>query len=242
MEASSPSIARRAPRGVFAASLALSAALHALVLVFFPEVSFESAAARVAVLDVVLVPAAPARPSAQPRSETMARPPAVARARAAQKPKPAPLAAGEKEEERPSLSREESQPLASLRRPPEPHEEGAAAREAGAQQSSEARAPARPTEIAPALRAATYLRNPPPRYPLAARRAGQEGTVTLKVLVTREGLPARVDVEKTSGSPSLDQAALEAVKGWRFAPARRGAEPIESWVLVPIVFRLEGAS
>ena len=87
---------------------------------------------------------------------------------------------------------------------------------------------------------AAYLRNPAPRYPAVARRNGEQGTVTLKVLVTREGLPASVSVETTSGSASLDQAAADAVKGWRFAPARQGAQAVEAWVLVPIVFKLEG--
>lgn len=96
--------------------------------------------------------------------------------------------------------------------------------------------------ITPPGFAAAYLRNPPPRYPLVARRNGEQGTVTLRVLVTREGLPASVNVEKTSGSGHLDSAALEAVRTWRFAPARQGTQPIEAWVLVPIVFRLEGSS
>jgi protein TonB len=106
-------------------------------------------------------------------------------------------------------------------------------------------APEQQTQIAsvavtpPSFNAA-YLRNPSPRYPASARRAGMQGTVTLRVQVTREGLVARVDIEKSSGSPHLDAAALEAVKAWRFVPARQGAEPVESWVLVPIVFRLEG--
>lgn len=91
----------------------------------------------------------------------------------------------------------------------------------------------------PAFNAA-YLRNPAPRYPLASRRFGEQGTVMLRVLVTPEGQPARVDLEKTSGSAHLDNAAIEAVKGWRFTPARRGNEAVEGWVLVPIVFRLEG--
>lgn len=89
---------------------------------------------------------------------------------------------------------------------------------------------------------AAYLRNPAPHYPVAARRSGEQGTVTLRVLVSREGLPVRVDVEKSSGSTHLDAAALEAVKAWRFTPARQGTDAIESWMLVPIVFRLEGAS
>ena len=94
---------------------------------------------------------------------------------------------------------------------------------------------------APSVSAA-YLRNPRPRYPDAARKVGEQGTVTLRVMVTREGLPARVEVERSSGSAHLDNAALEAVKAWRFTPARRGAERIESWMLVPVVFRLESAS
>jgi len=89
---------------------------------------------------------------------------------------------------------------------------------------------------------AAYLRNPAPSYPHAAARSNVQGTVTLRVLVTREGLPARVELEKSSGSAQLDQAALETVKTWRFAPARRGAEPVEDTVIVPIVFRLERAA
>ena len=86
-----------------------------------------------------------------------------------------------------------------------------------------------------------YLRNPAPRYPLASRRAVEQGTVTLRVLVSLDGLASRVAVEKSSGSPHLDAAALEAVKAWRFTPARQGADAVESWMLVPIVFRLEGS-
>jgi len=89
---------------------------------------------------------------------------------------------------------------------------------------------------------ATYLSNAAPRYPDAARRSGEQGTVTLRVHVARDGAASRVAVEKSSGSPHLDAAALEAVKAWRFAPARQGGNAIESWMLVPIVFRLEGVS
>jgi protein TonB len=89
---------------------------------------------------------------------------------------------------------------------------------------------------------AAYLRNPAPSYPLASRRAGEQGTVTLRVRVSPDGLATRVAVERSSRSQHLDAAALEAVKAWRFTPARRGADAVESWMLVPIVFRLEGSS
>jgi protein TonB len=96
--------------------------------------------------------------------------------------------------------------------------------------------------LQPAPVGAGYLRNPAPSYPEAARRSGAQGMVTLRVRVARDGAASSVTVEKSSGSPHLDAAAVEAVRAWRFAPARRGADAIESWMLVPIVFRLEGAS
>jgi protein TonB len=106
---------------------------------------------------------------------------------------------------------------------------------------SEASRPAAVSAAPPGFHAA-YLSNPAPRYPETARRSGEQGTVTLRVQVARDGMASRVAVEKSSGSPHLDAAALEAVKAWRFTPARRGADAVESWMLVPIVFRLEGAS
>jgi protein TonB len=107
--------------------------------------------------------------------------------------------------------------------------------------AAEPASPATATE-APASFNAAYLQNPLPRYPVAARRAGEQGTVILRVLVSREGAAVRVELDKSSGSPHLDAAARETVKAWRFTPARRGAETMESWIVVPVVFRLEGAS
>lgn len=91
----------------------------------------------------------------------------------------------------------------------------------------------------PPLFNAAYLRNPALVYPAAARRSGDQGTVMLKVLVSTEGASLRVELDQSSGSKSLDGAALEAVKGWRFVPARRGTQNIEAWVRVPVVFKLE---
>jgi len=114
--------------------------------------------------------------------------------------------------------------------------------EESSSRQGEPKAEAASVALTPPSFSAAYLRNPPPHYPPAARHTGEQGTVTLRVLVTRAGLASRVTVERSSGSPHLDAAALEAVKAWRFAPARHGAEPVESWMLVPIVFRLEAAS
>ncbi len=61
----------------------------------------------------------------------------------------------------------------------------------------------------------------------------------LRVLVSAEGRPAQVDVHRSSSYPRLDEAAVAAVRAWRFVPAKRGEAAIEAHVIVPIVFRLE---
>jgi len=209
--------------------LGISVALHAAVLGLLPDFSHDPVppvtALEVVLLQTEAVVVAPPVPVSPPRRE----PPEPVRAVAPVEPRPAPpapvLALPEPQ------SREGASFTVESARVPEPT---VAAPEQKTQIASVAVTP-------PGLNAA-YLRNPAPRYPASARRAGTQGTVTLRVQVTREGLAARVDVEKSSGSPHLDAAALEAVKAWRFVPARQGAEPVESRVLVPIVFRLEGPS
>jgi protein TonB len=85
-----------------------------------------------------------------------------------------------------------------------------------------------------------YGSNPKPPYPLAARRLGIEGVVMLDVLVRPDGSPAEVRVHSSSGSPLLDDSAVETVRShWRFIPARRGSTPVESRVSFPIRFKLD---
>jgi protein TonB len=90
------------------------------------------------------------------------------------------------------------------------------------------------------LFAADYLRNPKPRYPLLSRRMGEEGLVTLRVLVTAAGEPRQVELKESCGFPRLDQAAQDVVRSWRFVPAKRGESPVDAWVVVPIRFTLKG--
>jgi periplasmic protein TonB len=85
------------------------------------------------------------------------------------------------------------------------------------------------------------LNNPKPPYPLAARRRGQQGRVLLTVQVRADGSCGTVGLKKTSGYELLDESALKTVRDWRFIPARRGDTAVESWVDVPVTFRLEDA-
>jgi protein TonB len=78
-----------------------------------------------------------------------------------------------------------------------------------------------------------------PRYPEAARAAGIEGTVILRIHVLANGEVAAAEVSRSAGHAVLDRAAMESIRGVRFVPARRGDEPVSMWVEVPVQFRLE---
>ena len=98
---------------------------------------------------------------------------------------------------------------------------------------------ATPAAVSAARFGAPYLQNPQPPSPSLAPRLRGGGKVLLKVRVLPDGNPASVDVEKSSSFGRLDEAARQAVARWRFVPAKRGDEPIEASVIVPIVFRLD---
>lgn len=86
---------------------------------------------------------------------------------------------------------------------------------------------------------AAYLSNPEPTYPAASLELGESGQVLLRVVVSAEGRALSVELAKSSGFVRLDRAARQAVKQWRFAPARRGSEAVEGVVLVPIQFQIK---
>jgi protein TonB len=106
-----------------------------------------------------------------------------------------------------------------------------------------ASAPVAPVPAAPLVLPrfdAAYLQNPPPVYPTLSRRHGEQGRVMLRVVVNPDGTPQSVELRTSSGAQRLDEAALDAVRRWRFVPARQGTTPVTAAVLVPIVFSLEG--
>lgn len=84
------------------------------------------------------------------------------------------------------------------------------------------------------------LGNPPPIYPRQARRLGQQGTVLLRVRISATGQVLGIEVAGSSGHELLDMAARDAVRNWRFQPARQGTSAVEGIVEVPVSFRLRG--
>ena len=102
-----------------------------------------------------------------------------------------------------------------------------------------ASAPVRADAVEPPHFNVAYLNNPRPAYPPIARKLGLEGVVLLRVDVTAKGTPEKIVIAQTSGATLLDEAALKAVQGWTFVPARRGDTPIAHPVEVPIRFQLK---
>jgi protein TonB len=75
-------------------------------------------------------------------------------------------------------------------------------------------------------------------YPADSRAKGEQGRVVVKVLIDVDGRGSRAEVQKSSGYPSLDKAALDAVTTWKYVPAKRNGVPEAMWFDVPIVFSL----
>ena len=78
-----------------------------------------------------------------------------------------------------------------------------------------------------------------PIYPRASRRAGEAGTVVLRLTVGVSGTVLATDVLSSSGFDRLDQAAQAAVRQWRFSPGTRQGVPVELSIQVPIRFELQ---
>jgi protein TonB len=91
----------------------------------------------------------------------------------------------------------------------------------------------------PASTPAAYLSYPKPEYPQQAREDREEGLVVLRVLISPEGRPINIQLDKSSGFRALDAAAVSGVKRWSFTPATHNQRAIEAWIDIPIRFRLD---
>lgn len=193
--------------------------LHAVLLAWLPPLVRDVGWALPAMLEVRLVAEAPALVAPPPptvRSAPAVKQPPAAASAAVAGVTPSPL------------------PAASVPAQAQPVEASPAPRVATTSEP----APSPPIAVTPPDLRAAYLSNPRPPYPLAARRLGLEGRVTLRAEIMENGNCGRISVAQSSGHDVLDQAALQAVKQWRFVPAQRGGETVSAWAEIPISFRL----
>lgn len=77
-----------------------------------------------------------------------------------------------------------------------------------------------------------------PKYPAAARRLGEQGTVVLELRVLDDGSVDKVRVKRSSGFPRLDQSAAEEARNWRMSPGTVGGDAVPSWGSFAVTFKL----
>lgn len=85
----------------------------------------------------------------------------------------------------------------------------------------------------------TMLSFKAPSYPVESRRKKEQGIVVLNLLLGADGAVSEIAVQKSSGFDRLDQAALAAVKRWRWSPTLRGGLPmmVRGIVEIPFILR-----
>jgi protein TonB len=99
--------------------------------------------------------------------------------------------------------------------------------------------PVKRVRVAARVVEANLIHDVPPQYPAEAGRARIEGTVVLLAVIGIDGSVKDVRVE--NGLPILAQAAIDAVKQWRYKPYMINGEPVEVDSRITINFTLSGA-
>ena len=95
------------------------------------------------------------------------------------------------------------------------------------------------TAVDTTQRAPRAISTPSPNYPRASLRRGEAGEVLLRIHVGADGRPGAIDIVRSSGHRRLDQAAVAAVRRWRFEPALRDGRAVPGEVQVPVAFAPE---
>lgn len=204
-----------------ATSIGIVVALHAgLVGVFVAAQLHPPITPPAPTLSVSFITETPTSTAAAPPQPPAPAPPPKTQMLATERPTPSPMSA-------PPMERE-----------PQRESPAQAAPSAAPSLAAPSNAPVA-AAITPPNFTAAYLKNPGAVYPISSRRRREQGVVRLRVQVSPEGAPAQVLLDRSSGWPDLDTAALDVVKTrWKFAPAKQGDRPVSAWVIVPMEFSL----
>ena len=98
--------------------------------------------------------------------------------------------------------------------------------------------PVTPIRLHSGMKAPVKIADVAPTYPMIARSARVQGVVILEAVLDASGSVESVRVLRSI--PLLDQAALDAVRQWRFTPALLNGEPVPVVMTVTVNFTLEG--
>ncbi len=77
-----------------------------------------------------------------------------------------------------------------------------------------------------------------PVYPFKARRKGIAGKVTVRFLVTATGMVDKASIIEAVPEKIFDQSVLDCIAKWRFKPGIFQGDPVATWVVLPISFKL----
>lgn len=93
--------------------------------------------------------------------------------------------------------------------------------------------------VGPQVEAAKLIRQVMPVYPSAAKRAGIQGTVTLRALIDRDGRVERVLY--VSGPTELVGSAMAAVRQWEYKPTLLNGKPVKVETQITVIYSLPRA-
>jgi len=93
-----------------------------------------------------------------------------------------------------------------------------------------------PIRVGGNVQAARIINRVQPAYPEKARKDGITGTVRLHVILAKDG--TMKELELVSGHPLLAQAALDAVRQWRYQPTLLNGSPVEVDTTIDVIFAL----
>jgi protein TonB len=101
--------------------------------------------------------------------------------------------------------------------------------------------PPRPRQTGPLrvggnVQAAKIINRPTPVYPPLARQTRISGTVRLHAIIGKDGTVQQLEV--LSGHPLLQQAAMDAVRQWRYQPTLLNGEPVDVDTTIDVIFSL----
>lgn len=102
--------------------------------------------------------------------------------------------------------------------------------------------PAPPAIVQASDLGAQMVSGRPPRYPIESRRKREQGTVSLALVLDLDGSVESIGIAQSSGFPRLDDAARDAVRGWRWKPTLRGGQPVRVRGTVDIPFVLKSGA